>query len=75
MQEKKFLPGRELKAELVRRDIGVAELARRIHKSRQYVGGILNGRRAIKRDVAEMIAMRTGIPLRDIFPEAEEAVA
>lgn len=75
MTQRLRLADRTLKAELVKRDIGVAELAARIHKSRQYVGSVLNGRRAMTRDVAELIAMRTGIPLISIWPDGEREEA
>ena len=68
-------PRNDLKAELVRRGITQTELAKLIHKSRVYVGYMLNGQRTLPMDVAELIAFKTGIPLPVILadPEREEA--
>ena len=66
-------PVRELKAELVRRGISQTELARRIHKGRQYLNELLNGHRPIPPDVAKLISFSTGIPLTTILGDGKAA--
>ena len=69
-------PLRDLKAELVRRGISQTDLARRVHKGRQYLNELLNGHRPIPPDVAKLISFSTGIPLSVILPEdSQEATS
>ena len=66
-------PLRELKAELVRKGISQTDLARRIHKSRQYLNELLNGHQPIPPDVAKLICFTTRIPLSVIQGDGEGA--
>ncbi|KKL71529.1 hypothetical protein LCGC14_2094010 [marine sediment metagenome] len=73
-------PRRDLKAALVLKGITQTELARRIHRSRQYLSELLNGHRPIPPDVAKLISFSTGISLAAIqpdgyLPEREEVKA
>ncbi len=63
------MQSRSLKAELVLKGITITELARRMNRSRTYVSQLVNGRRKMRKDVAEYMAMKTGIPLSVILPQ------
>ena len=69
----KAQPNRNLKAELARKGISQTDLAGRIHKSRQYLNGLINGHQAIPPDVAKLISFSTGIPLSVIQDDGKGA--
>ena len=64
-------PNRDLKAELARKGINQTELARRIHKSRQYLNGLINGQQEMPPDVAKLIYYTTHIPLAVILGDGK----
>lgn len=66
-------PNRDLKAELARKGISQTDLARRIHKSRQYLNGLINDHQPMPPDVAKLICFTTRIPLSVVQGDGEGA--
>jgi len=63
----------DLRAEFVRRDLTITEVAERVGVARGHLSDILHGRRGMTFRLARDISRATGIPLKDILPEANGA--
>jgi len=62
----------DLKAEFVRRDLTVTEVADRVGVARGHLSDILHGRRGMTPRLARDIARETGIPIA-VISEAPDA--
>ena len=65
----------DLKAEFVRRNLTVTVVADRVGVARSHLSDVLWGRRGMTVRLARDISRATGIPLKDIEPEPEAALA
>ena len=65
----------DLKAEFVRRNLTITEVAERVGVARSHLSDVLWGRRGMTVRLARDISRATGIPLKDIEPEPEAVTA